>query len=248
MEELFSQTAALEPSHRITPGSKPSRGSSIPEGKECIFEDDEDDEDTADVRDFKRVRILSTARREAQDRSPVNLSRSARAERSHLRIDTSVQEDGDADSESSMFSDKPEAVQSRVITPSAAENIILNIYRNLDHFDDIFATALVNNGFYRVFKRHEPDLIQRVWKSMLPMGPELPIDYYLGGDDPCPLFSALTGAVPFWCSQPHVPGGVEHLPLRTIDDPPTPTASPPTYDKNEMVRVHIVDAMKVYKR
>ncbi|KAL5118252.1 hypothetical protein ACEQ8H_003924 [Pleosporales sp. CAS-2024a] len=56
----------------------------------------------------------------------------------------------------------------RIITPTSAENVILHIYRSLDSFDDLFATAVVNQGFYRVFKRHELDLIRSTLRKMSP--------------------------------------------------------------------------------
>jgi hypothetical protein len=54
------------------------------------------------------------------------------------------------------------------ITPSGAETVILGILRNLNHFQDLFAAALVNHGFYRVFKRHELSLIKTTLRQMSP--------------------------------------------------------------------------------
>ncbi|KAF2829985.1 hypothetical protein CC86DRAFT_464456 [Ophiobolus disseminans] len=54
----------------------------------------------------------------------------------------------------------------RSITATCAEGVILNIFRSLDHFDDLFATAVVNRGFYRVFKRHELELVKGTLRSM----------------------------------------------------------------------------------
>ncbi|KAH4018872.1 hypothetical protein HBI09_190690 [Parastagonospora nodorum] len=56
----------------------------------------------------------------------------------------------------------------RIITPSCAESVILNIYRSLDNLEDLFATAVVNKGFFRVFERHELDLIRATLKKMSP--------------------------------------------------------------------------------
>ncbi|KAF2036099.1 hypothetical protein EK21DRAFT_53063 [Setomelanomma holmii] len=56
----------------------------------------------------------------------------------------------------------------RTITPNSAEDVILNIFLNLDNFNDLFATAVVNRGFYRVFKRHELDLIKSTLRKMSP--------------------------------------------------------------------------------
>jgi hypothetical protein len=73
----------------------------------------------------------------------------------------------DEDVEPSPISTLAKSIR-RIITPSCAESVILNIYRNLDNFDDLFATAVVNQGFYRVFKRHELDLIRSILKKMSP--------------------------------------------------------------------------------
>jgi hypothetical protein len=54
------------------------------------------------------------------------------------------------------------------ITPSGAEAVILGILRNLDHFQDLFAAAFVNHGFYRVFKRHELGLVKTTLRKMSP--------------------------------------------------------------------------------
>ncbi|KAH7392608.1 hypothetical protein BKA66DRAFT_510170 [Pyrenochaeta sp. MPI-SDFR-AT-0127] len=59
-------------------------------------------------------------------------------------------------------------VAKRTITPSSAEIVILNIFRSLDHLEDLFATAVVNRGFYRVFKRHELELIKSTLRKMSP--------------------------------------------------------------------------------
>ncbi|KAF1916944.1 hypothetical protein BDU57DRAFT_548542 [Ampelomyces quisqualis] len=56
----------------------------------------------------------------------------------------------------------------RIITPTCAEGVILGILRSLDNLDDLFATAVVNQGFLRVFKRHELDLIKRSLRKMTP--------------------------------------------------------------------------------
>ncbi|KAA8618670.1 UBA domain containing protein [Pyrenophora tritici-repentis] len=54
------------------------------------------------------------------------------------------------------------------ITPQGAETVILGILRHLDHFEDLFSAALVNQGFYRVFKRHELSLIKSTLRKMSP--------------------------------------------------------------------------------
>ncbi|KAF1831574.1 hypothetical protein BDW02DRAFT_581967 [Decorospora gaudefroyi] len=68
------------------------------------------------------------------------------------------------------------------ITPSGAETVILSILRNLDHFQDLFATAIVNQGFYRVFKRHELDLIKGTLRTMSPPAWEFREIAYPGHD------------------------------------------------------------------
>jgi hypothetical protein len=54
------------------------------------------------------------------------------------------------------------------ITAAGAEKVILNIFRHLDHFNDLFAAAFINQGFYRVFKRHELGLIKSTLRNMSP--------------------------------------------------------------------------------
>ena len=70
----------------------------------------------------------------------------------------------------------------RAITPSAAEKVILSILQSLDHLEDLFATAVVNWGFYRVFKRHELDLIKSTLHKMSPPAWEFREIAYPGHD------------------------------------------------------------------
>ncbi|CBX93326.1 hypothetical protein IAQ61_009036 [Plenodomus lingam] len=56
----------------------------------------------------------------------------------------------------------------RTITPGGAERVILGILQSLDSWDDLFAAAKVNRGFYRVYKRHELDLIKSTLYKMSP--------------------------------------------------------------------------------
>jgi hypothetical protein len=56
----------------------------------------------------------------------------------------------------------------RIITPTCAEGLILAILRSVDHLDDLFATAVVNRGFYSVFKRNELELIKSTLRKMSP--------------------------------------------------------------------------------
>lgn len=56
----------------------------------------------------------------------------------------------------------------RLINPEVAENVILGILKSLQSFDDLFATAVLNRGFYRVFKRHELSLMKATLRKMSP--------------------------------------------------------------------------------
>ncbi|KAI8934589.1 hypothetical protein NX059_008285 [Plenodomus lindquistii] len=56
----------------------------------------------------------------------------------------------------------------RAITPGGAETVIFGILDSLDSLDDLFATARVNWGFFRVFKRHELELIRSKLYKMSP--------------------------------------------------------------------------------
>lgn len=53
-------------------------------------------------------------------------------------------------------------IKPRIISPSDAEKVLHKILQSVDHFDDLFALAQVNSGFFRVFKRNELDLIKSV--------------------------------------------------------------------------------------
>jgi hypothetical protein len=57
---------------------------------------------------------------------------------------------------------------SRTISPDVAEGVILNILKNLESLDDLFSCAVVNRGFYRVFKRNELDLMKSALRKMSP--------------------------------------------------------------------------------
>ncbi|KAF2635060.1 hypothetical protein P280DRAFT_474158 [Massarina eburnea CBS 473.64] len=56
----------------------------------------------------------------------------------------------------------------REITPEVAEGVILNIFQSLESLDDLFSCAVINRGFYRVFKRNELDLMKTVLRKMSP--------------------------------------------------------------------------------
>lgn len=59
------------------------------------------------------------------------------------------------------------------ITVDAAETIILRIMQNLDSLEDLFTTAILNRGFYQVFKKHELELIKNTLFRMSPAAWEL---------------------------------------------------------------------------
>ena len=53
-------------------------------------------------------------------------------------------------------------VEPRIIAPTDAENVLHKILQSVESFEDLFALAVVNSGFYTVFKRNELDLIKSV--------------------------------------------------------------------------------------
>lgn len=53
-------------------------------------------------------------------------------------------------------------IEPRIISPSDAENVLHKILQSVEHLDGLFALAVVNSGFYKVFKRHELDLVKSV--------------------------------------------------------------------------------------
>lgn len=63
---------------------------------------------------------------------------------------------------------EPKGLAGRCISPEVAEGVILSILKSLESLDDLFATAVVNKGFYRVFKRHELSLMRSALKKMSP--------------------------------------------------------------------------------
>lgn len=56
----------------------------------------------------------------------------------------------------------------RNISAEAAEAVILQIMESLEGLEDLFATALLNKGFYRVFKHHELRLMKSALRKMSP--------------------------------------------------------------------------------
>lgn len=63
---------------------------------------------------------------------------------------------------------EPKRLAGRCISPEIAEGVILSILKSLESLDDLFATVVVNKGFYRVFKRHELSLMRSALKKMSP--------------------------------------------------------------------------------
>jgi len=70
----------------------------------------------------------------------------------------------------------------RSITPEVAEGVIFHILRNLESLDDLFSFAIVNRGFYRVFKRNELGLMKAALQRMSPPAWELREICYPGHD------------------------------------------------------------------
>ncbi|PVH94156.1 hypothetical protein DM02DRAFT_540057 [Periconia macrospinosa] len=56
----------------------------------------------------------------------------------------------------------------RSIPAEVAERVLLKILQTVETLDDLFSCAVVNRGFYRVFKRNELDLIKRTLWTMSP--------------------------------------------------------------------------------
>ncbi|KAL7773456.1 hypothetical protein CFE70_003420 [Pyrenophora teres f. teres 0-1] len=82
-------------------------------------------------------------------------------------------------------SDAPEKMTLAEGSPfrgDGAETVILGILRHLDHFEDLFSAALVNQGFYRVFKRNELSLIKSTLRKMSPPAWEFREIAYPGHD------------------------------------------------------------------
>jgi hypothetical protein len=71
----------------------------------------------------------------------------------------------------------------RAITPDDAENVITKILQSLESLDDLFACAIVNRGFYRVFKRCELELMQAALRKESPPAWEHREICYPGHDD-----------------------------------------------------------------
>ncbi|CAI6262168.1 unnamed protein product [Periconia digitata] len=70
------------------------------------------------------------------------------------------------------------------ITPEVAEGVVLQILKSLDNLDDLFACAVINRGFYRVFKRNELELMKLALRKMSPPAWEHREICYPGHDEP----------------------------------------------------------------
>ncbi|KAL9107347.1 MAG: hypothetical protein Q9227_007712 [Pyrenula ochraceoflavens] len=87
--------------------------------------------------------------------------------------------------------DKPEFVSAH-----AAESIILRIMENIGSLSDLFNTATISKGFYRIFKRHEMHLIKNSLFNMSPaawelreVSPPWSIGTLDDNDEPCPEYT-----------------------------------------------------------
>lgn len=65
-----------------------------------------------------------------------------------------------------LSTEAPHSTVQTPIAPGDAEAVIYGILDSLDHLEDLFATAVVNRGFYRMFKRHELALIKSTLRRM----------------------------------------------------------------------------------
>jgi hypothetical protein len=71
--------------------------------------------------------------------------------------------------------------EDREIPADSAESVLYHILHHLGSLDDLFNMAIINRGFYRVFKRHELEITRAVLKKMSPAAWEyretcLPLD------------------------------------------------------------------------
>jgi len=60
------------------------------------------------------------------------------------------------------------AEQDPNLSAQAAQMIILHIMESLEGLDDLFSFAVVNKGFYRVFKKHELKLVRKTLRNQCP--------------------------------------------------------------------------------
>ncbi|QDS70152.1 hypothetical protein FKW77_005886 [Venturia effusa] len=58
--------------------------------------------------------------------------------------------------------------ETQAVDANAAEAVILHILNNVHSLQDLFSTAVITKGFYKVFKAHEMDSIRRVLRTQNP--------------------------------------------------------------------------------
>lgn len=82
------------------------------------------------------------------------------------------------------------------VTANTAESIILMIMEAIDSLQDLFSTATISKGFYRIFKRHEMHLIKNALFNMSPaawelreVSPPWSIGTLDDNDEPCPEYT-----------------------------------------------------------
>lgn len=82
------------------------------------------------------------------------------------------------------------------VSANTAESIILMIMEAIDSLQDLFSTATVSKGFYRIFKRHEMHLIKNALFNMSPaawelreVSPPWSIGTLDDNDEPCPEYT-----------------------------------------------------------
>lgn len=162
IEDILKQIASLDA--HVKPTSRLGSGQNISTlvGNNIPSDSIEDYEDVEDVNDFKHVRIYSPANNPVQQR----IDQQPNSAQFPSERGASQQEDADHRSEITPFYESYEyQPQDRSISAQSAEAILLGIFERLGEFDDLYDTAVVNRSFYRVFKRHEEDLVKTMWSS-----------------------------------------------------------------------------------
>lgn len=100
------------------------------------------------------------------------------------------------------------------ISSEDAELVIFYILKNTNDLDDLFNMSIINRGFYRVFKRHELELMQTVLKTMSPPTWEFRLTAMPWNEDnsaaPNPEYTATTF---FECymRDSYIIGGIKNL-------------------------------------
>jgi hypothetical protein len=69
------------------------------------------------------------------------------------------------------------------ISSEDAELVIFYILKNTTDLDDLFNMSIINRGFYRVFRRHELELMQTVLRTMSPAAWEFRMTAIPGDED-----------------------------------------------------------------